>query len=348
MSQFKKCSLHILLLGLFALSTTLNVTLRAQDAQPGTPTKALSGSVRRVVFDNAAFSGTSTPLPHWDNGYLISLNIETFQSGTSNVRLYDPSGKQARAASIWFPEAVRVLIYSATATSDGRIIAAGAAEKQDGTGASFIAMTDLLGKPTNIIQTKGFAPLNVCQAPDGTVWSFGGTGFNEQKHSEPNPGDMLRHFDFQKGEIASYLARSGFPNLPRPEAQARIHCSADEVVAYSSNAHAYIELKYGSGAPQVYHVEEPSGLQFNGFATTGSKKVYGYFSKLAKSGLYYLSFEETSKTARWLPVTGTLGVRTTPGVIIGLWGADGDKLLISRAEDPTGESAFHWASPVDR
>jgi hypothetical protein len=110
----------------------------------------------------------------------------------------------------------------------------------------------------------------------------------------------------------------------------------------------FIEMKYGSDAPQVYHAEEPSCLRFNGFAATGSKKIYGYFSKLANSGLYHLLFDETSKAAQWLPVAGTVGVRTTPGVITGLWGADGNNLLVSRAEDNAGETAFHWASAVDQ
>jgi len=338
----------MLLFEFFALSITLQVRLRAQDARPSNYTKALSGSTRRIVFENGAFFGTSTGAPKWDNGYLVSREVETFQAGVPNVQLYDQSGKQARAASIWFPGAARVLMYSATATSDGRIIAAGVTEKSDDTAASFIALTDLAGKITNVIQTKGFAPVNVCPAPDGTVWSFGGTGSDEQKHIEPNPGDTLRHFDFQKGEVASYLPRSGFPSRPRPEVSAQIRCSADEVFVYSSNAHVYIEMKYSGGAPQVYPAEAPSGLRFHGFAATGSKKAYAYFSKLGDGGLFFLSLDETSKTARWLPVEGTVGVYTKPGRITGLWGSDGDNLVVSRAEDRTGQTAFHWATPVDK
>jgi hypothetical protein len=244
MLQSSKLAESILLLGLSTLSTILAVSLRAQDA-------------KRVVFDKGAFFGTSTPLPRWDNGYLISWEIETFQAGTPNVRLYDSSGNQVRTASIWFPDAARVLVYSASATSDGRIVAGGSAEKQDGTAAGFIVRTDLGGKITDVIQTRGFGPLNVCQAPDGTVWSFGGTGF-EYQSSQPKPGDTLRHFDFDKGEIASYLARSSFL---KPEIQAGIRCSADEVIAYSPNAKAYIEMKYGGDAPQVYHADSPSGLR---------------------------------------------------------------------------------------
>ena len=346
MLQARKRFLPILL-GLFASCAVFSSGLGAQDAPPSiSHSKALLPSARRVVFDQTI--GPSTAKPHWDNGYLVSHDIETFLAGTQNVRLYDGSGKQAVAASIWFPGAVRVLIYSATAASDGRIIVGGAAEKPDGTGVSFIAMTDVAGKITNVIQTEGFAPLNICLAPNGTVWSFGGTGFDEHKRSEPKPGNTLRHFDFQKGEVASYLARSLFPNYPRPETQAGIRCSADEVVAYSSNARVYIQMKYASDAPEVYHTEEPVGLRFGGLAAIGSKKIYGYFSKLDKGGLYYLAFDETSKTAQWAPVTGAVGGLTTPGVITVLWGADGDKLLVSRAEDPTGVAALHWVPVVDQ
>jgi hypothetical protein len=286
-------------------------------------------------------------MEHWDNGYLVSEDIEIFQAATPNVRLYDGSGNQAVAASIWFPGAARVLLYSATATPDGRIIAGGTTEKLDGTAASFIAMTDPAGKVTNVIQTVGFGPVNICRAPDGTVWSFGGMGF-VGKSSEPKPGNTLRHFDFQKGEVASYLARSLFPNLPRPEGRAAIRCFADEVVAYSSNAHVYIQMKYAGDALEVYHTEEPVDLRFISFAATDSRKIYGYFSKADKGGLYYLAFDETSKTAQWLPVTGAAGALDTPGVITVLWGDDGDKLVVSRADDPLGVTALHWVPVVDR
>src|SRR2546430_1504382 len=102
-----------------------------QALQPG------SSDTRRAVYDSRAFSGPSTPLPVWDNGYLVSRDIETSEAGDSNVRLYDQAGKQVGQAAIWFPDSQRVLIYSATATPEGRIVAAGKAEKADGAHASF-------------------------------------------------------------------------------------------------------------------------------------------------------------------------------------------------------------------
>lgn len=338
----------------FALLIIISqISLGAQETASRLPVLAkrvdpryLSGSTRRVVFSRRAFFSGSAALPHWDNGYLVSREVETYQSGVPNVQLYDSSGEMVREAVIWFPGSQRVVIYSATVTSDGRMIAAGDAQKSDGSAAPFIVLTDLAGKVTNVIQTTGFAPANVCQAPDGTVWSFGGTGYND--HSEPNPGDTLRRFDFQNGEIGSYLSRSTFPKRPGPETRAYIRCSSSEVVAYSSKAQVYIEMKYGDSAPHVYHVEAPSGLRLAGFAMTAPKKIFGYFASVGKGGLYFLSFDEAAGKAAWVPVEGTVGAYTRPGVVTGLWGSDGNKLVVSRAGDSAGETALHWATPLDQ
>src|SRR6266567_3848447 len=332
---------RLILFEFFVLLMASQINLRAQDARPSVYPKALSDSSRRVVFDRSAFFGESTAIPRWDNGYLVSHEVETFQAGVPNVRLYDQSGKQARGAAVWFPGSLRVVIFSATAAPDGRIIAAGEAEKTDGTSAPFIALTDLAGKVTDVIQTKGFFPANICQAPDGTVWSFGGTGYDERSH--PKPGDTLRHFDFQKGQIGSYLARSTFPEPlhPGPEVLASVRCLASGLVAYSRSAQAYIEMKYSDDASHVYRAEGPSNLRLAGFAATGSKQVYGYFYRAGTSGLYYLSFDETDNTAHWLPVEGTVGDHAKPEVVTALFGSDGDKLLVSRAGDSVGVAALH-------
>jgi hypothetical protein len=338
----------ILLSECFALFMASNLGLRAQEDGPGVHSKALSDSTRRVVFDSSAFVGASAAFPQWDNGYLVSREVENLDAAAINVRLFDKSGSKVSEAGIWFPGSVRVLIYSATATSDGGILVGGKAEDARGADAPFIALVDRTGKMTDVIQTKGFAPANTCQAPDGTVWSFGGTGYDE--HSQPKPGDTFRHFDFRKGELSSYLSRSSFPkNLhPGPDVLAYIRCSADEVVAYSASAQEYIEMKYGGNGPHVYVAKVPPGVRLVGFAVTGSKKAYGYFSRGSIGGLYYLIFDQVTETATWAPVKDTVGVYTMPGGISGLWGADGNSLIVSRAEDAAGVTALHWATLVDQ
>ena len=307
----------------------------------------LSPTTKRVVFDRTAFFGPSTPLPSWDNGYLVAREVETFQEGMPNVRLYDSSGNKVREASVWFPAAQRVLIYSAAATRDGRILASGTVEKSDGSAASFIAVTDLTGRVTNVIQTTGFAPTSVCEAPDGSIWAFGSTGYGLD--SQANPGDMLRHFDFEKGQIGSYLPRSAFPqNLhPGPGVNTDIRCLADQVVVYSRNARAYIEMKFGTDVPKIYDVAAPPGFRFVEIALAAPHKAYAYFSLKSKGGLYYLAFDPAGKSATWQPIESTIGPWTQPGAIVGLWGSDGKDLLVSRAEDTAGSQAIYWATPIE-
>ena len=88
-----------LLLGLFALCAVFSAGLRAQNVQPSSGHgKALLPSARRVLI-HPTF-GPATKMEHWDNGYLVSEDIEIFQAATPNVRLYDGSGNQAVAAAI--------------------------------------------------------------------------------------------------------------------------------------------------------------------------------------------------------------------------------------------------------
>src|SRR5260370_8010000 len=106
----------ILLVEFFVLIAIPQARLKAQDTRPASSTasvglKALSDSTRRVVFDPGAFSGVSAAMPQWDNGYLVSREVETFESGVPNVRLYDESGKLVRVAAIWFSAPVRLPIH---------------------------------------------------------------------------------------------------------------------------------------------------------------------------------------------------------------------------------------------
>jgi hypothetical protein len=312
-------------------------------AQPIANGSRQSGSLSRIVFDQGAFFGESEAMPHWEHGYLVSREVETLQEGKANIRMYGSSGTLTREAAVWFPDSKRALLYSVALSADGRIIAAGTAIKADGTSASFIALLDASGAVSNAIQTNTFVPINICVAPDGTVWSFGGNGY--QSLSEPRLGDTLHHFDLRKGEIGSYIPRSLLTaSRSEPSVLAYIRCSSASVSAYSPRAGAYIEMKYSDSTPRIFRVPTPSSLKSHGFAVTDSKRVYGYFSRPNFGGLYYLSLDETAGSGAWLPVKGIVGPLTQSGVVTGLWGADSENLLVSISEDPGGVLAIHWTS----
>lgn len=329
-------SLLIKLLVLFAM---LSTNSSAQES-PTFRRAVLTDSGRRVVFDAQAFWGPRTAIPEWHHGFLVGWEFETFQEGGVNVRLFDQTGSKVTEAAIWFPDSARVFIAGAAATPDGRIVAAGEANKADGTTGHFLVATDRSGRVIQAIQTQEFYPGKVCVAPDGTVWSFGSMGYSKK---QPRPGKTLRHFDMDKGEIGSFLPRSAFPKNVAPDVRAYIGCSATEVVAYSTTSSKYIEMKYDTDGARVYDVSNaPSSLRLIGFASPDHQQTFGLFNLLGHYGLYQLKFNEASSTAMWVPVDGTQGESKTEPVVIGLWGSDADGLILSRSEDIGGLAALHW------
>lgn len=312
---------------------SMSTSLYAQQT-PNVSRAVVADSGKRVVYDGQAFWGRSSTLPEWHHGYLVSWDVETFQQDQSNVRLFDRSGTKVAQAAIWFPGTTRVLLTGAAATSDGRIIAVGEANKSDGTTGHFIAATDKSGKVTQVIQTEGFYPSKVCVAPDETIWSFGSRGFSKKI---AKPGNTLEHFDMDKGEIGAFLPRSAFPDHSVPDSLSHMECSADEVVVYSTTTSKFVAMKYGADAPKVYDVTNaPSGVKMVGFASPGHSEVFALFNKLAINGMYELKLNDANSTAVWTPIDNTTEVD-------GLWGSDSDSLVVSRAQDAGGVAALHWA-----
>ena len=346
----------ILQLAVSLVATVVSSPVRAQAgrvaaAQIPSP-RVLFPSSQRVLFDSSAFWTPGAPIPYADRGYLISHRIESFSPGTPNVMLYGQHGQKVREAAIWFPESTRVTVSSAAVTPDGRIVASGEADKADGTIAPFIALTDLSGNVTDSIQTKDFYPHNVCVAPDRTVWGFGGTRWDEA-NGRWLPGNLLRHYDFQRGELAGYIARSTYPVPSLPDTQTLIRCSSAEVAIFSGPENTYILMPYEAKGPRLYDATLPAGLWLIGFGIFGSGNAYAALisrerADNSKQGLYSMELDEVAKAVRWSPVDGAVGPRTGPPMVVKLWGTDGEYLVLGRSQDPAGSAAVHWAKVSER
>ncbi len=329
--------------------TLLGVAVMAQEppkaGMPRSSEQTIAETRNRMLFDkDALFSG---PVPYWSDGYLIARKTESFSATTPNVALFGRNGSKSLEVAFWFPGSQRVVIASTAVSHRGGILASGEADKADGTRAPFIAFANLKGQVTNVIQTGDFFSRNICEAPDGSIWAFGGMRFDTSTR-EPLPGNVLRRFDVQKGETASYLPRSTFPPKMQVDALSYIRCSGDAVVAYSNPAKVLIEFPYRAQAPRIYDISAPEGLEVVGFAVTNSGDVYGALDNLGtddgKEGMYTLVLNRGADTGYWRPVKGAVGNLSDEGVVSRVWGADGDSLVVSRGGDPAGITALRWVT----
>ncbi len=356
MIRSKRIVLNELLPGVILLAICAG-TVHAQDSPVSTSSgvtsdKVLSPPHRRVFFDSAPFSPGSI-VPHWERGFLVSKNKEITYPEEWAVRLYDGSGTKVREISIWFPDSLRVFAGSAALAPDGRVVISGVAEKLDGTRAYYLALTDGAGKVTNVIQTNPYLATKTCVAPDGSVWTVGGSG-NELKDDL-----TLRHFDFQKGELGAYLPRSSFNSRFSPfatrgdGAHISINCASDRVVIYTEVANEYIEVDYGTQSVHRWGIDR-SGYDLplmggNGIAVTSSGDVYAVLGRNPMSpglrGLFHLQRNPAAESVFWLPVEGQTGNTWDLGMINDVLGADGDALVyITKNDWPT----MKWARPRNK
>ena len=348
---------HARHLGCLAAALALNLCGLVVLAQERTiaathvsPEPALGETHSRVLFGREAFFHDG-PIPYWSDGYLISTKTESFSPGTPNVILLGRNGSKSAEVSFWFPGSQRVVITSAALSHHGGVLASGEADKADGTRAFFIAFANSNGQVTNVVQTGNFHPRDVCEAPDGSIWAFGGMMWDTVKR-ERLAGNVLRRFDLKKGETASFVPGSVFTPKMQADEASHIRCTSEAIFVYSNPANMLIELPYKAEAPQIYDVSRPEGLEVITFAVIGPHEMYGGLASLGadngKGGMYTLAVDEKAGSGHWQPVKGTVGRFTDEATVSSVWGFDEGNLVISRGGDPAGITALHWVSVSPR
>jgi hypothetical protein len=307
---------------------------------------------RNVVYDSVPFSPGSI-IPHWDNGFLISRDVQIGGPSHSAVRLYDLSGAKSNDISVWFNGAASVNVGSALMLPKGGLLLSGSAQKADGTWGTFIAWIDKTGRMTNVVQTMPFRAQYVCAAPDGTAWAFGDTG-----ETGASSDSMLRRFDPIKGQTESMLPRSTFKTPGRfspafyggDGMRVYLRCSKDRLSIYTETANEYLEMDFNSLRIRRWQLDL-SAFPFSaeGFALTQSGDVFTgspvYSQHFGHRAVFQLQKDDEAQTARWLRVAviGEESVDQCP--VRTLLGADGDSLVYLKAD---AIPKVAWAKTVDR
>jgi hypothetical protein len=243
-----------------------------------------------------------------------------------------------------------VRIGRAAATRDGAILAAGWAIMQDGSTPGYIAKTDLGGNTIQSVETGAFKPEQICEAPDGTVWSLGKA---VRPDGAPVPDtEIVRHYSFEKGLLHSFLPEStveGLMNSDRPwfvSFGSFLRCGKEKVSIYLKFTDEYAEINTSTFELQRWKLDQSVVQQgkASGLAITDDGRVYASFSAHGMSGpsgltgLYQVQAEPGYPIARLLPIAGTINLfeqhkERPAGAFLRLWGADGNQLVVGRVEE---------------
>lgn len=331
--------LGLALLFLFAASAF------AQEQPLPSEAGQISPNLRSVAYPEASYPHGI--MPDWDRGYVMHHEIEWNHSPDIPMAvMYDATGKRIREGKIWPQGAGSVHVRRTAASRDGAILAAGGAIMLDGSIQGYIVKTDLAGTTVQTLMTGPFRPEQLCEAPDGTIWSLG-------KTENPNDGQehdtsVLRHYSFEKGQLHSFLPENTVAALVRSEKPwfipwgSYVRCGKDKVSLYLNFTNEYAEINTSSFELKrwqldaaVVHQRDASGL-----AITDDGKVYVSFKASSTElvrGLYQIKTISGNPIAKLLPVSGTIntierGKLPPPGTFTMLWGADGNQLVVWRIE----------------
>lgn len=341
-----------------ALLLFFSPTARAQNQPPPLEAGQISNVLHSAAYPEAIYPHGI--VPDWDRGYVIHYESEKNHSpDTPMVVMYDASGKRIREGRIWPQGAGSVSIRRTAATHEGAILAAGGAIMQDGSMQGYIAKTDLAETTIQTLLTGSFRPEQICEAPDGTIWSLG-------RSLDPNDGKehdtrVLRHYSFENGGLHSFLPQNTVEAPLRSERpwfvpfHSYVRCGKDKVSVYLKFTNEYVEVNTSSFELKRWKLDEAVAQQreVNGLAVTEDGRVYASFRGIRPEGapqirgLYQIKAVSGHPVALLLPVAGTIatferGKLPPPGSFFMLCGADGNQLVVWRAEE--SDSRLFWVN----
>lgn len=319
------------------------------------PLLAQTGQVARIdVADVSSQAQFPTILQagsrRWDNTYLIAIAAPPYMSPDKpGITLYDRDGNVARQATVWLDGATDVIVEDAAISPSGNFVVSGGAVNKDGAVATFVAQIGSDGQIQRLVRTTPFTPAYVCALDDGTLWAY---GFDRDAHDnlvEKSP--RLRQYSFDKGQLRAVLDPSTLPDAEtsgswhlhggRYLGEVSLRCNSNEVALYNGQTGDLVEFDLRKNSMQLTKltaVPGPPDFHITGFALTQSGDIFASFHDRSNtkpngiSGLFRLSRVD-SGGARWVAVSGTVGIYLKDSPIQKLWGADGDKLVFSRLKD---------------
>lgn len=266
-----------------------------------------------AILNTAGIAGAASPDPvglridppflntaRFDNGFFATHVPYTEASGGDNLAVFRQDGSIQFKTRVWFPDAVRVGIYDASADASGRALVGGSATKGDGTAALFLAVLDSSGRLVAASRTNPFTPTHVCFGPDGSLWAMvRDASIDALPVASRTDYNIVQRYSQTGALLGSWVPLSSFhlPSLtwaahPAQSGGMRwasfLRASGSRIAAYFGITGDLYE--FSSDGSVMTHTSSPSraGISIRGFAYTPSGAVYTVQTIDRKNGLYVL------------------------------------------------------------
>ena len=310
-----------------------------------------AGDALADVSHQANFPIVEAQFHYWSNGHLVTFDSPPVMvPNKAGVVLYDRHGTVAREAIVWLEGAKSVSLTDVAVSRSGNLVVGGGTTSSEGAIANFIAEIGSDDRVHRVVRTSPFVPWRLCAVDDGTVWAYGNDRDASLSLVENAP--RLRQYSFDKGRLQAMLDTSALPDAQssrdvwrlsqgRYLGELNLRCNSKMVVLYNGGTGDLVKYDLQKNTMTVSKVAAlPAERTFRitGFALTDSGEMYASFHnvenpKAAVSGLFHLEDDNGGSGYKWAAVPGTVGVYLKDSPIQKLWGADGDKLVFSRAKD---------------
>jgi len=267
----------------------------------------------------------------WSSG-----GLQAFQSNQTAAPLlisFDDTGKQSWAHNFSIPGAEVIDIADFSRGAGGNFAVCGSAFDHAGRGSGFFSIINPSGETSLIVRTDPYTPFLVALAPDSTIWTV---GMELSNRSETGPGidanaGVLRHFDINGKQIASFIPRStvgeagqitwGFLRATGD----RVGWCTGPVLGPGS---VYFEVSSAGTVRKFPAISLGERAAITGFALTDDGKAFitTFDNRSHASQLLSLNDPDPSWEVKSLPDP----LSTSRRVI--LYGGDADRLVFSRSD----------------
>jgi hypothetical protein len=250
----------------------------------------------------------------WDGKYLVSSGLHASPSSPV-VAVNDRNGGTVLNLALWFDDAEEVSVADAAVTSEGSVVIAGGARRQDGTISNFVAKVGRDGVVKSVVQTSPYVAYYVSPAPDGTVWTLGLERDGQLRGKE---SAVLRRYSFEKGQLLAALDSTTLPAtgaaLDTPWYAAfpgglTVGNHGRTLGFYSARTSEWISVDLKSHAITRLKIAPLSEkIEITGLAYTDSGEVFASLSMPGETGSLsgLAKLDRSQDKAGWLMVSGTV------------------------------------------